>query len=51
MFDYKLLSALAAVVEQAGFERGAQVLGLSQSAISQRIKSSGPNTNAGVRTS
>ncbi|KMN09111.1 LysR family transcriptional regulator ArgP [Pseudomonas helleri] len=38
MFDYKLLSALAAVVEQAGFERAAQVLGLSQSAISQRIK-------------
>ena len=37
MFDYKLLSALAAVVEQAGFERAAQVLGLSQSAISQRI--------------
>jgi len=38
MFDYKILSALAAVVEQAGFERAAQVLGLSQSAISQRIK-------------
>ena len=38
MFDYKLLSALAAVVEQAGFECAAQVLGLSQSAISQRIK-------------
>ena len=38
MFDNKLLSALAAVVEQAGFERAAQVLGLSQSAISQRIK-------------
>ena len=38
MFDYKLLSALAAAVEQAGFERAAQVLGLSQSAISQRIK-------------
>ena len=38
MFDYKLLSALAAVVEQAGFERAAQVLGLSQSAISQRIR-------------
>ena len=38
MLDYKLLAALAAVVEQAGFERGAQVLGLSQSAISQRIK-------------
>ncbi|WP_213875155.1 LysR family transcriptional regulator ArgP [Pseudomonas sp. dw_358] len=38
MFDYKLLSALAAVVEQAGFERAAQLLGLSQSAVSQRIK-------------
>ena len=38
MFDYKLLSALAAVIEQAGFERAAQMLGLSQSAISQRIK-------------
>lgn len=38
MFDYKLLSALAAVVEQAGFERAASVLGISQSAISQRIK-------------
>jgi len=38
MFDYKLLSALAAVVEQAGFERAAQVLPLSQSANSQRIK-------------
>lgn len=38
MFDYKLLSALAAIVEQGGFERGAQQLGLSQSAISQRIK-------------
>lgn len=38
MFDYKLLSALAAVIEQAGFERAAQVLSLSQSAVSQRIK-------------
>ncbi|TXR31985.1 LysR family transcriptional regulator ArgP [Ectopseudomonas mendocina] len=38
MFDYKLLAALAVVVEQAGFERAAQVLGLSQSAVSQRIK-------------
>ncbi len=38
MFDYKLLSALTAVVEQAGFDRAAQALGLSQSAISQRIK-------------
>lgn len=38
MFDYKLLAALAAVVEQGGFERAAQLLGLSQSAVSQRIK-------------
>lgn len=38
MFDYKLLAALAAVIEQAGFERAAQTLGISQSAVSQRIK-------------
>lgn len=38
MIDYKLLEALAAVVEQGGFERAASVLGLSQSAVSQRIK-------------
>jgi LysR family transcriptional regulator (chromosome initiation inhibitor) len=38
LLDYKLLAALAAVVEQAGFERASQVLGLSQSAVSQRIK-------------
>ena len=38
MFDYKLLAALATVVEQGGFERAAQCLGLSQSAVSQRIK-------------
>ncbi|WP_043532393.1 LysR family transcriptional regulator ArgP [Litchfieldella xinjiangensis] len=38
MLDYKLLEALAAVVDQSGFERGAQHLGLTQSAISQRIK-------------
>jgi LysR family transcriptional regulator (chromosome initiation inhibitor) len=38
MLDYKLLTALAAVVEQAGFERAALSLGLSQSAVSQRIK-------------
>ncbi|WP_277052937.1 LysR family transcriptional regulator ArgP [Zestomonas thermotolerans] len=38
MFDYKLLAALAAVIEQGGFERAAQALGLSQSAVSQRIK-------------
>ncbi|MDC0661612.1 LysR family transcriptional regulator ArgP [Marinobacter sp. SS21] len=38
MLDYKLLQALAAVVEAGGFERAGHELGLSQSAISQRIK-------------
>ncbi|SDR95070.1 LysR family transcriptional regulator, chromosome initiation inhibitor [Halopseudomonas litoralis] len=38
MLDYKLLQALAAVVEEGGFERAARMLGLSQSAVSQRIK-------------
>lgn len=38
MFDYKLLAALAAVIEQGGFERAAVALRLSQSAVSQRIK-------------
>ncbi|MBD1552519.1 LysR family transcriptional regulator ArgP [Pseudomonas typographi] len=38
MFDYKLLSALAGVIEHGGFERAAVALGLSQSAVSQRIK-------------
>ncbi|RUR33166.1 LysR family transcriptional regulator ArgP [Vreelandella nanhaiensis] len=38
MLDYKLLAALAAVVEQGGFERAANILGLSQSAVSQRVK-------------
>lgn len=38
LFDYKLLAALAGVVEQGGFERAALALGLSQSAVSQRIK-------------
>ncbi|GHB27148.1 LysR family transcriptional regulator ArgP [Salinicola rhizosphaerae] len=38
MLDYKLLEALAAIVDQGGFERGAQQLNLTQSAVSQRIK-------------
>lgn len=38
MFDYKLLHALATVVECGGFERAGDLLGLSQSAVSQRIK-------------
>ncbi|MCC5883957.1 MAG: LysR family transcriptional regulator ArgP [Halomonas sp.] len=38
MIDYKLLEALVAVLDQGGFERGARQLGLTQSAVSQRIK-------------
>lgn len=38
MIDYRLLEALAAVVEQAGFERAAAVLCVTQSAVSHRIK-------------
>ncbi|OEY65290.1 LysR family transcriptional regulator ArgP [Marinobacter sp. X15-166B] len=38
MLDYKLLEALAAVIECGGFERAGAELGLSQSAVSQRIK-------------
>lgn len=38
MLDYKLLAALAAVIEQGGFERAALSLRLSQSAVSQRVK-------------
>jgi LysR family transcriptional regulator (chromosome initiation inhibitor) len=38
MLDYKLLEALVAVIDQGGFERGARYLGLTQSAVSQRIK-------------
>lgn len=38
MMDYRLLSALAAVIEEGSFERAAQRLCLTQSAVSQRIK-------------
>ncbi|MGO1461131.1 MAG: LysR family transcriptional regulator ArgP [Marinobacter sp.] len=38
MVDYKLLEALATVIETGGFERAGVTLGLSQSAISQRIR-------------
>ncbi|MFQ3221056.1 MAG: LysR family transcriptional regulator (chromosome initiation inhibitor) [Paraglaciecola sp.] len=38
MLDYRLLAALAAVVQEGGFERAAQILFITQSAISQRIK-------------
>lgn len=38
MIDYRLLEALAAVVQEGGFERAAQKLFMTQSAVSQRIK-------------
>lgn len=38
MLDYKLLEALAAVVDEGGFERASRVLHVTQSAVSQRIK-------------
>lgn len=37
-FDYRLLQALLAVVEEGGFERAAKRLFMTQSAISQRIR-------------
>lgn len=37
-FDYKLLTALAAIIESQNFELAAKKLSISQSAISQRIK-------------
>lgn len=39
MFDYKSLQALAAVIDQQSFEQAAEKLYITQSAISQRIKS------------
>ncbi|TCS43066.1 ArgP/LysG family DNA-binding transcriptional regulator [Reinekea marinisedimentorum] len=38
MLDYRALEALAAVVSQRGFEKAANILHVSQSAVSQRIK-------------
>lgn len=38
MFDYKLLHAFANVVEWGSFERAAKHMGLTQSAVSQRVK-------------
>lgn len=38
MLDYRLLQALAAVITQGGFEKAAQQLCLTQSAVSRRIK-------------
>lgn len=38
MLDYKLLEALAAVVQEGGFDRAARRLHITQSAVSQRIR-------------
>ncbi len=38
MLDYKLIEALAKVIECGGFERAARVLCITQSAVSQRIR-------------
>ena len=38
MFDYKLIKAMATVVLERGFEKAAQKLYISQSAVSQRVK-------------
>ena len=38
MIDYRLLAALSAVIDEGGFERAAQVLHLTQSAVSQRVR-------------
>jgi len=38
MLDYKLLHALAMVVQECGFDRAAKFLNLTQSAVSQRIR-------------
>lgn len=38
MFDYKLLEAFAMVVQEKGFEKAAQQIHITQSAISQRVK-------------
>ena len=38
MLDYKLIEAMAMVVKEGGFDKAAQALHITQSAISQRIK-------------
>lgn len=38
MFDYKLLEALALVIDEGGFEKAARKLHITQSAVSQRVK-------------
>ncbi|MEN8687030.1 MAG: LysR family transcriptional regulator ArgP [Desulfuromonadales bacterium] len=38
MIDYKLLEALAMVVQEGGFEKAASMINLTQSAVSQRVR-------------
>ncbi len=38
MLDYKLIEALAMVVQEGGFEKASRVLHLTQSAVSQRVR-------------
>ena len=38
MLDYRLIEAFAAVIEEKGFERAAERLHITQSAVSQRVK-------------
>ena len=38
MFEYRLIEAFAAVISEKGFEKASEKLGLTQSAVSQRIK-------------
>jgi len=38
MIDYRLLTSLASVIDEGGFERAGQVLHLTQSAVSQRVR-------------
>jgi LysR family transcriptional regulator (chromosome initiation inhibitor) len=38
MIDYRLLEAFAVVLDEGGFDRAASVLGITQSAVSQRIR-------------
>ncbi len=38
MLDYKLIEAIAMVIEEGGFDKAAQKLNLTQSAVSQRVR-------------
>jgi LysR family transcriptional regulator (chromosome initiation inhibitor) len=38
MIDYRLLEAFAAILDEGGFDRAATFLGITQSAVSQRIR-------------